>query len=378
MDLLPPVRNTIKMNIPFVDLKKQYKTIAEDIEPAVLEVLRSCGYIKGKKTADFEKAFAALHNAEYCIAVNNGTAALHLALWALDIEPGDEVIVPVNTYIATAEAVSLAGATPVFIDHNEFFNLDTTQLESKLSGKTKAVIAVHLYGQPADLDPINKFCSDNNLLFVEDCAQSHLAEYKGRPTGTFGEVGCFSFYPGKNLGSCGEGGAVTTNDKDLYERMNKIHQHGVSDNKYHHHEPGHNYRMTEVQGAALGVKVKHIAEWTEMRRRNADLYRANLADVEQIKCPVEMNGVKHVYHLFVILAEKRDELSAYLNEQGISTGLHYPTPVHLQPAYASRGYKKGDFPIAEDTCEKILSLPMFPELTEEEIKYICEAIKKFL
>lgn len=365
------------MNIALVDLKKQYETIAEDLEKEVLAVLRSCYYISGPKVAEFERSFANLHNAEYCVAVNSGTAALHLALWALNVKAGDEVIVPVNTYVATAEAVSLTGATPVFVDHNEFFNIDPAKLKNALTSKTRAVIPVHLYGQPINVSSVQDFCRENNLLLIEDCAQAHMAAFNNHPVGTFGDAGCFSMYPGKNLGACGESGAVVTNNKQLYERIKRLHQHGVKNDKYSHIEPGHNYRMEEVQAAALNVKIKHIEAWTEKRRTNAALYRKYLTSSKNLQMPHEMPGAKHVYHLFVIQADRRDELAAYLNDCGIATGLHYPTPLHLQKAYSKLGYSKGAFPVAEKACLEILSLPMFPELTETEIKYICTSINEF-
>lgn len=366
-----------KTIVPFLDLRAQYNQIGAEVEKEVLAVLRSCNFIAGKHVSEFEHNFAQMHNARYCVAVNNGTSALHLALWASNVGPGDEVIVPVNTYIATAEAVSVAGAKPVFVDHNEFFNINTDLMEKALTEQTKAVIAVHLYGQPSDMDTIISFCNKHNLILIEDCAQSHLAEYQEKSIGSLGCAGCFSFYPGKNLGACGEAGAVLTNDNDLYERMNKLHQHGVSNDKYYHWEPGHNYRMEEIQAAALNVKLKYIREWTDKRRKNADLYRHYLSNIKQIVCPQEKNGVKHVYHLFVAQVENRVELIKHLGDQGISTGLHYPTPLHLQPAYKSLAYTKGDFTTAERTAERILSLPMFPELTEEQIKHVADKIKSF-
>jgi len=364
-------------NIPLVDLGKQYASISHEIEPAILEVLRTTRFIAGPRVDAFEQEFSAMHDSSYGIAVNSGTAALHVALWALGIKAGDEVILPVNTYIATAEAVSLCGATPVFADQNKYFNIDATQIESLITERTKAVIAVHLYGQPACLDRISEICNANNLILLEDCAQSHLAEYKGKKTGSFGAAGCFSFYPGKNLGACGEAGAVVTSDKDLASTMQQIKQHGVSNDKYQHNMAGHNYRMEELQAAALRVKLNYIAEWTDLRRKHADTYREMLADIDSIEVPLEMDNVKHVYHLFVIKTENRDALLDHLNSNGIGAGLHYPTPLHLQPAYASLGYKEGELPVAEKSAKQILSLPMFPELTNDQIARVCDLIRKF-
>ncbi len=365
------------VNIPLVDLGRQYASIGDEIEAAILEVLRTTRFIAGPRVEAFENEFAALHQSTHGVAVNSGTAALHLALWALGVEPGDEVILPVNTYIATAEAVMLCGATPVFVDHNKYFNIDASKIEERITSKTKVVIAVHLYGQPACMDPIVDICKKHNIILLEDCAQSHLAEYKGKKAGSFGVAGCFSFYPGKNLGACGEAGAVVTSDNDLAVRMQMLKQHGVSDNKYHHHLSGHNYRMEELQAAALRVKLNYIEEWTSLRQQHADTYRQQLAGIGDIVLPDTMPEVSHVYHLFVIRTEKRDELLKHLRENGIGADMHYPTPLHLQPAFAGLGYSSGDFPVAEENAKKILSLPLFPELTNDEIAHISSLVRDF-
>jgi dTDP-4-amino-4,6-dideoxygalactose transaminase len=364
-------------NIPLVDLGRQYAAIGSELEAAILEVLRTTRFVAGPRVAAFEQEFASLHDTSHGVAVNSGTAALHVALWALGVGPGDEIILPVNTYIATAEAVTLCGATPVFADHNDYFNIDASQIESLITDRTKAVIAVHLYGQPACMERIISICEKRDLILLEDCAQSHLAEYKGQKTGSFGVAGCFSFYPGKNLGACGEAGAVVTGDKALAATMQQIKQHGVSDNKYHHHMAGHNYRMEELQAAALRVKLNYIDQWTDLRRQHADTYREMLAGVGDVLLPESMPNVKHVYHLFVIRTEQRDGLLEHLRANGIGADLHYPTPLHLQPAYASLGYKAGAFPTAERSAKRILSLPMFPELQNDEIARICDTVRSF-
>ncbi len=364
-------------NIALVDLKRQYATIGKDLEAEALAVLRSCNYVSGARVTDFMSEFSRLHAAKFGIGLSTGTDALHLALWALDIGPGDEVIVPANTYIATAEGVSLSGARVVFADHDEFYNLDVQDMSKRITPRTKAVIAVHLYGQPAQLDAIQRVCEQHHLVLIEDCAQAHLARYQGHSVGSVGRVGCFSFYPGKNLGACGEAGAVITNDAALHERMRRIHQHGVTDNKYHHWEPGHNYRMEELQAALLHVKLHHLQAWTNQRHAHARLYNERLSGIAEVQCPRERAGTECVYHLYVIQAKQRDALSAYLKTKGIATGLHYPTPLHLQPAYASLGHKPGDFPMAERCASQILSLPMFPELTPAEIELICREIRNF-
>lgn len=366
-----------KTNIAFVDLKRQYATIAQELETEALTVLRSCNYISGARVAAFMAEFTRLHEAAFGIGLSTGTDALHLALWALDIGPGDEIIVPTNTFIATAEGVSLTGARVAFADHDDYYNMDAQDLPRRITPRTKAVIAVHLYGQPAQLDAIQSVCTKHNLILIEDCAQAHLARYQEHAVGAIGRVGCFSFYPGKNLGACGEGGAVVTNDAALLARMRRIHQHGVADNKYHHMEAGHNYRMEELQAALLHVKLRHLQDWTKKRRANARLYDELLRDVAEVQCPKERQGTECVYHLYVIQAKQRDTLSKHLNAKGIATGLHYPTPLHLQPAYASQGYKTGDFPMAERCASQILSLPMFPELTAGEIGLVCKEIKSF-
>jgi dTDP-4-amino-4,6-dideoxygalactose transaminase len=364
-------------NIPLVDLGRQYAAIGSELEAAILDVLRTTRFVAGPRVAAFEQEFAMLHDTTHGVAVNSGTAALHLALWALGIGPGDEVILPVNTYIATAEAVSLCGATPVFADHNDYFNIDVPQIEALITERTKAVIAVHLYGQPACMERIVEICEKKDLILLEDCAQSHLAEYQGKKTGSFGAAGCFSFYPGKNLGACGEAGAVVTGDASLAATMQQLKQHGVSDNKYYHHRAGHNYRMEELQAAALRVKLNYIAQWTDLRRQHANTYREMLSGVGDLVTPEEMPGVKHVYHLFVVRTERRDDLLEHLRANGIGADLHYPTPLHLQPAYASLGYTCGAFPVAEKNAKRILSLPMFPELTHENIARVCDLVRDF-
>ncbi len=364
-------------NIPLVDLGRQYAAIGGELEDAILEVLRTTRFVAGPRVAAFEQEFAAAHDSTHGIAVNSGTSALHLAMWALGIGPGDEVIVPVNTYIATAEAVVLCGATPVFCDHNDYFNIDAPQIESLITDKTKMIVPVHIYGQPACMDRISEICEKHNLILLEDCAQSHLAEYKGKKTGSFGAAGGFSFYPGKNLGACGEAGAVVTSDQALAATMQQLKQHGVSNDKYLHHMSGHNYRMEELQAAALRVKLNYLEEWTESRRKHAGTYREMLAGVGDIVTPDEMPDVKHVYHLFVVRTGQRDALLKHLNDNGIGAGLHYPTPLHLQPAFESLGYKEGAFPVAEKNAKQILSLPMFPELTEDEIARVCGLVRDF-
>lgn len=374
------------MKVPFLDLKAQYQSIKEEVMPAIQNVIENTAFVLGKSVFDFEKAFADAHGVKYCHGVSAGTDGNHVVLWGLGVGPGDEVIIPANTFIATAWGATLQGAKPVFVDcHPQSYNLDPSKVEAAITGKTKAIVAVHLYGQPADMDPLQEIADKHGIYLVEDAAQAHLAEYKGRKIGGLGKAASFSFYPGKNLGAYGEGGAVTTNDEELANKFKMIRDHGAVQ-KYNHEIFGHNYRMEGIQGAVLGVKLKHLDNWTEGRRRVAKKYNDLLSDIEQIKLPQEMDYAKHVYHLFVIQvksnnpenkSEQRDALQKFLGENGIASGLHYPIPLHLQPCFANLGYKKGDFPVTEELAEQGLSLPMFPELSDEQIQYVSDKIHEF-
>jgi dTDP-4-amino-4,6-dideoxygalactose transaminase len=364
------------MKVNFVDLKAQYLTIKDEINHAIQEVLDKTAFSAGPFVKSFEDHFAQAHGATYAVGVNSGTAALHIALWALGFGPGNEIIVPTNTFFATAEAVSLCGASPVFVDcEADYFNIDPGQVERAITSKTKAIIAVHLYGQSAQMDKILAIAKRNNLLVIEDCAQAHLTEFRGKPVGTFGVAGCFSFYPGKNLGAYGEGGAVLTNDETLYRKMMALRDHGSSQ-KYYHDVVGHNYRMEGIQGAVLDVKLRYLPHWTEMRRKNAALYRKYLVGIPQVICPEEMPDARHVYHLFVVRVDRREALKAFLQDSNIFTGIHYPVPCHLQKAYASLS-PRPSLPISEMQADDILSLPMYAELSEEEIRFVCDKIREF-
>ncbi|RPI03740.1 MAG: DegT/DnrJ/EryC1/StrS family aminotransferase [Calditrichaeota bacterium] len=365
------------MKVNFLDLKAQYYSIKNEIDDAIHQVLERTAFAAGPFVKSFEEHFAERHQSKYCIGVNSGTAALHAALMALDIKAGDQVIVPANTFFATPESVSLTGATPVFVDCDpDYYNMDVDKIEAAITPKTKAVIAVHLYGQPARIDAIKRITDQHKLFLIEDCAQAHLSTLNGKFVGTFGIMGCWSFYPGKNLGAYGEGGAVTTDDAELYKKIMMIRDHGMPE-KYHHEIIGHNYRLEGIQGAVLDVKLKHLDQWTAMRRHCAELYRKYLKKVPQITLPKEMPDAKHVYHLFVIRTPRRDELQAFLNANQIYTGIHYPIPCHLQNAYKTLGYKKGDFPVTDGYAEQLLSLPMSEQLKEEEIAFVAEMIIKF-
>ena len=365
------------MKVPFLDLKAQYASIKDEVLPAIQGVLDNTAYVLGKAVSDFEAAFGKEHGVSYCYGVSSGTDGNHMVLWALGVGPGDEVIMPANTFIATAWGATLCGATPVFVDcEPDSYNIDPTKVEARITPRTKAIVAVHLYGQAADMDPLNQIARKHNIALVEDCAQSHFAEYKGKRTGGLSRASSFSFYPGKNLGAYGEGGAAATNDAELARKFKMIRDHGA-EKKYHHEMYGHNYRMEGIQGAVLGVKLRHLGTWTEARRRNAALYNKHLKGIPNVTTPKEMSYAKHVYHLYVIRVTKRDELQKRLEEKGISTGLHYPIPLHVQKAFAHLGYKEGDFPVTERVAKEMLSLPMYPELTEEQIKYVCGAIQEF-
>ena len=373
------------MQVPFLDLKIQYKSIKEEIDSAIQKVIDNTAFILGESVSNFEKAFADAHNAKYCVGTSSGTDSNHLVLWSLGIKPNDEVIIPTNTFIATAWGATLCGAKPVFVDcHPQSYNIDPDKVEASITPKTKAIVAVHLYGQPADMKKLQEIAERHNLILVEDAAQSHLAEYNGSKIGTLSRASSFSFYPGKNLGAYGEAGAVVTNSGQLYNMLKMMREHGQS-KKYYHDTFGHNYRMEGIQGAVLGIKLKRLSEWTEGRRKVASVYRELLKEIEQIQLPIEMPNVKHVYHLFVIQVkgdeknrqEKRNDLQKYLADSGIATGLHYAIPLHQQKCFQYLGYKKGDFPITEQLAESGLSLPMFPELTDDQISYVTDKIKEY-
>lgn len=374
------------MKVPFLDLKAQYNSIKDEVNPAIQGILDNTAYILGKSVSQFEKEFADAHNVKFCVGTSSGTDANHLVLWSLGIEPGDEVIIPANTFIATAWGATLCGAKPVFVDcHKESYNVDPAKVEAAITKKTKAIVAVHLYGQPADMDALNAIAKKHNLILVEDAAQAHLAEYKGKKIGGLSKATSFSFYPGKNLGAYGEAGAVVTDDEQLAKKVIQLREHGQSE-KYYHESFGHNYRMEGIQGAVLGVKLKHLEGWTDGRRKVAVMYKELLSDLEQISLPVELPNHKHVYHLYVIRVngenleakeDNRNKLQSFLSDNEIASGLHYPVPLHLQKCFNHLNYKKGDFPVTEDLARSGLSLPMFPELTVEQIEYISSKIKEF-
>jgi len=366
------------MKVPFLDLKAQYNSIRDEIENAIQQVLDNTAFAGGPFVAKFEEEFASFCQCKFAVGVSSGTSALWLVLSNLGIGPGDEVITTPNTFIATAEAISFCGATPVFVDIDEHtYTLNPELLERSITPKTKAIIPVHLYGQTADMDPIIEVARAHGLFVIEDACQAHGAEYKGHRSGSIGDAGSFSFYPGKNLGAYGEAGAVVTNNAEMAEKIRMLRDHGQS-KKYYHSIIGSNARMDGIQGAVLSVKLKHLNIWNEARKKNAQLYHDLLADTPYVITPLEADYARHVYHIYAIRIQDRDALISTLVEKDISCGIHYPIPIHLQDAYKFLGYQKGSFPVTELCAEQLVSLPMFPELTQEQVEMVCREIKCFL
>ncbi len=408
------------MRIPLVDLKSQYEEIKKEIQEAINRVLDNTAFILGEEVAKFEEEFAKFCGAKYGIGTSSGTSALHLALLSLGVGEGDEVITTPYTFTATVETIIHCGAKPLFVDINpRNYNIDiqkleefikkeckinskTGQLASAESGSTsggnrqieakrksrplsprfvgtgkpiKAIIPIHLYGQPADLDPILKLAEEYNLKVIEDACQAHGAKYKGRRVGGMGDIGCFSFYPGKNLGAYGDGGMVVTNDEGIAKKIRMLRDHGRKE-KYEHLMVGYNYRLDALQAAILRVKLKYLDEWNEKRRENASIYNKLLKDLNVVT-PYEEKYAKHVYHLYVLRIKRRNEIYKFLQEKGILCGIHYSLPLHLQRAYHSLGYRKGDFPVAEECAKEVISLPIFPELKENGIESIVKILGEF-
>jgi dTDP-4-amino-4,6-dideoxygalactose transaminase len=362
------------IQVPYLDLKTQYRTIKPEIDAAIARVLESSQFVLGAEVAAFEQEFAAFCETKDCIALNSGTSALHLALLAAGVGPDDEVITVPFTFVASVAAIIYAGARPLLIDIDpRSFTMDTTLVEAAITPRTKAIMPVHLYGHPSDMDPIMDVARRHGLVVIEDAAQAHGAKYKDRPVGTIGDIGCFSFYPTKNLGAYGEGGAVTTNNADYAQKIRSLRDWG-QDRKYHHTLRGYNYRMEGFQGAILRVKLRHLEKWTEARRTVAKKYDELLADCG-LELPVEMPWARHVYHVYTLRTEGRDGLQKALLAEGIQTAIHYAIPVHLQPAYADLGYGEGSLPQAEAAAQKVLSLPIYPELAEQAIAQVASTVK---
>ncbi len=366
------------MNIPFLDIKAGNVALRGEINQAIQEVIDTAAFAGGPFVEQFEQDFAAYCGGRYAIGVGNGTDAIWLALLALDVGPGDEVITVPSTFMATAEAITYCGAKPVFVDIDErTYTMNPESVEQAITMRTKAIIPVHLFGQTADMDPILEIARKRGIFVVEDACQAHGAEYKGRKAGTLGDAGCFSFYPGKNLGAFGEAGAVVTNDSSLREKIRTLRDHGQI-KKYHHALIGWNGRMDGIQGAVLRIKLRNLESGNQRRRALAVQYDRLLSESEGIIIPSKSPAMKHVYHIYSIRVQERDAVMRSLAEKGIGTGIHYPIPVHLQVAYRSLGYGRGSFPIAEQCAEEFVSLPMFPELTHEQVERVATTLNEIV
>jgi dTDP-4-amino-4,6-dideoxygalactose transaminase len=360
--------------IPFVDLQGQYRRLKPEIEAAIGRVLENAQFVLGPAVDGFEREFAAYCGVRHTVAVNTGTSALHVALLAAGIGPGDEVITVPFTFVATVAAIEYTGAKPVFVDIDpDYYTMDPAALDRAITPRTKALIPVHLFGQTADMDPINDVARRHNLIVIEDACQAHGAEYKGRRAGSLGDIGCFSFYPGKNLGAYGEGGASVTNHPQYADTMRLLRSWGER-TRYEHSIRAFNYRMDGIQGAVLSVKLKHLESWTEGRRALAKAYGELLAGTPA-QPPKARPDARHVYHVYAVRLEQRDRWRARLTEMGIQTGVHYPVPLHLQPAYRDLGYGVGDFPVAEAVAREVLSLPFFPEMTDQQLEEVTGALR---
>ena len=362
--------------IPYLDLPAQLRSIRKDLDAAIARTLDHCSFCLGPDVTQFEKDFARFVGAEHCVGFNSGTSALHVAMLLVGVGPGDEVITTPFTFVATSWAISYAGAKPVYVDIDDAtFNLDPKLIERAITPRTRAVLPVHLYGHPFDVDAILAVCRKRKLPLVEDAAQAHGAKYKGKTVGTSGELSCFSFYPGKNLGACGEGGALVTNNDAFDQRARSLREHG-STVRYYHDEVGYNYRMEGFQGATLGVKLKHLAKWTAERQRVAHRYHELLAGTP-LQLPREADYAQSAWHLYVVRHPRRDDLKKHLEANGVGCALHYPLPLHLEKCYANLGHKPGDFPVAERAARECLSLPIYPELTDQQIRRVADVIGSF-
>jgi dTDP-4-amino-4,6-dideoxygalactose transaminase len=366
----------MQIRVPFLDLNAHHAPHRREFDRAIAEVIDCGAFAGGPFVEKFETDFAAFNNSQYAIGLGSGTEALWLSLLACGVGPGDEVITVTNTFMATAEAITYCAARPVFVDVDESTHtMNPAELEKAVTARTKAIIPVHLFGQPADMDPILEFARAHNLVVIEDAAQAHGAEYKGRKVGTLGDAGCFSFYPGKNLGAFGEAGAVITNDFELQEKIRVLRDHGQV-RKYHHTMVGWNCRMDGIQAAVLRVKLQHLASGNLRRRAHALQYNQALEGLEEVVAPIEAPYARHVYHIYAIRVQERDQIMEFLKEKGIQCGVHYPVPIHLQKAYRSLGYQEGALPISERTAMEFVSLPMFPELTEAQIAMVARGVRE--
>jgi dTDP-4-amino-4,6-dideoxygalactose transaminase len=370
------METTITKKIPCLDLKGQQQQVKQEVFAAFEKVYENTAFSGGSFVEEFEKSFADFCGTKYAVGVNNGTSALHLAMLALGIGAGDEVIVPANTFIATAWGVSYAGATPVFVDcTSDTWQIDASKIEEKITPRTKAIIGVHLYGQPFDIDAVQAIATKHDLFLVEDAAQAQGAAYRGTRVGGFGEMACFSFYPGKNLGACGEAGGITTNSAAYVKHLHSLRNHGCTV-RYYHDEVGYNMRMGGLEGASLSIKLKYLADWNARRQAIATRYQNEITN-SKIKLQAQPEWAQSIYHLFVVTTDDRDALMKYLNDNNIFPGLHYPVPCHLQKAYTHLGYKEGDCPNSEYLAAHCLSLPMYAELSDEDVAYVIEVINKY-
>jgi len=364
------------MPIPCLDLKKQQQSVKKEIFELFEKVYDNTAFSGGPFVEEFEKQFAPFCETKFAVGVNNGTSALHLAMLALGIGAGDEVIIPANTFIATAWGVSYVGATPVFVDCKaDTWEIDAEKIEAKITSKTKAIIGVHLYGMPFEIDEVKKIADKHKLFFIEDAAQAQGAKYNGKSVGGFGEMACFSFYPGKNLGACGEAGGITTNHEKYYKHLQSLRNHGCT-TRYYHDELGFNMRMGGLEGASLQIKLKYLPGWNQRRQNIAKRYQKEITNAK-IKMQHQPSNVESVYHLFVVTTENREEFIQHLQANDIQPGLHYPVPCHLQKAYAHLNYKKGDCPNSEYLAEHCISLPMYAELSDEEVTKVINVINKY-
>lgn len=363
------------MKVPFSILERQYKKYQNEYEEKALSILRKGWYILGEETEAFEKEFSKYIETKYSLGIDNGLNALVLAFRALNIKTGDEVIVQSNTFIATVMAITMNGATPIFVEPDKYYNIDVDKIEEKITSKTKAICVVHLYGQATNMKKVLELCKKYNLKLVEDCAQAHGAEYNGKKVGSFGDIGCFSFYPGKNLGCFGDGGAITTNNEEIYKRIKLLRSYG-SEKKYHHVEVGYNARLDELQAGLLNVKLSHLGELNSERENIMKRYLEEINNPLLI-LPKVNKDCTHVWHLFVVRVENREKFEKYLEENGIGTVIHYPIPPHLSKAYEYLGYKSGDFPIAERYAETVISLPIYNGMIKEEIDYVIKKLNNF-
>jgi len=364
------------LNVPLVDLKRQYQTIRDEVNAQIQKVLEGGQFVLGENVRLFEEEFASYCDAKYAVSVATGSDALFLALNAT-VRTEGKAITASNTFVSTVDAVVENGLEPVLVETDpETYNLDIGGIKEKITRATKAILPVHLYGQPVDMDPILELARQNRLVVVEDACQAHGAEYKGRKVGGLGDIGCFSFYPAKNLGAYGDGGMVVTNNEEVAEKIRMLRNYGQKE-KYVHMHRGYNSRLDEIQAAVLHVKLRRLDFWNERRRDIAKLYEELLSGVKGLTTPTKLDSVKHVYHLYVVRCQQRDNLQRWLTSRGVSTGIHYPIPIHLTEAYKTLGYSRGSFPITERYAGEILSLPMFPELTDQEVEYVCDSVREF-